>query len=76
MVSNGKTMGKLRMAIREKLLLAREAMAAIIVRMEDNPKLPSSNAVRNKGRFMTMFPINIKKTMKDKMERMDISSRL
>lgn len=75
-VSNGSTMGKLRMAISEKLLLAREAMAAIIVRTDANPKLPSSKAVRNKGILMTMFPIRSKKNTKDKTERMDISKRL
>ena len=75
-VSNGSTMGKLSMAMSEKLLLAREAIAAIMVRMDANPKLPNSNAVRNKRILTTIFPINSKNKPNDKTERMDISNRL
>ncbi len=46
---SGITTGKLKMAISAKLLLVREAMAAIMVRADANPKLPSNNALMNKG---------------------------
>ena len=75
-VSKGRTTGKLKIAIREKLLLALEAMAAIIVRMDDNPKLPSNNAVRNKEMLTTMLPIKSKNKPNDKTDRMDIINRL
>lgn len=52
-VSRGRTMGKLSIAIKEKLLLAREAMAAIIVRIDAKPKLPRNSEVRNKERLAT-----------------------
>ena len=75
-VNNGNTMGKLRMAIKEKLLLAREAIAAIIVSMDASPKLPMSNETRKSGRFMTRLPISNRKKLKERTDRMDISRRL
>jgi hypothetical protein len=75
-VSNGSMIGKLKIAIREKLLLALEAMAAIIVRIEASPKLPSIRAVRNNGILTTAFPINVRKRIKERPERIAIKSRL
>ena len=75
-VSNGRTMGKLKIAIREKLLLALEAMAAIMVSIEAKPKLPSIKEVRNKGILTTAFPIRVRKSTKEREERMAIKSRL
>ena len=75
-VSNGRTIGKLNIAIREKLLLALEAMAAIMVRIDASPKLPRIRAVRNNGTLTTAFPINVRKRIKERAERMAIKSRL
>ena len=75
-VSNGRTIGKLNIAIREKLLLALEAMAAIMVRIEASPKLPRIRAVRNNGTLTTAFPINVRKRTKERVERIAIKSKL
>jgi len=49
-VSNrGITIGKLKMAINAKLLLVREAIAAIMVKADAKPKLPKSNELINNG---------------------------
>ena len=49
-VSNrGITTGKLKIAINAKLLLVREAMAAIMVSADANPKLPNSSELINNG---------------------------
>jgi len=45
-INNGSTSGKLKTAIRVKLLSVREAMAETIVKMEAKPKLPKINAVK------------------------------
>ena len=75
-VSKGRTIGKLKIAIREKLLLALEAMAAIMVRIEASPKLPRISAVRNNGILTTAFPINVRKRIKERAERIAIKSKL
>ena len=75
-VNNGRTIGKLKIAIREKLLLALEAMAAIMVRIEDSPKLPRIRAVRNNGILTTAFPIKVRKRIKERAERIAIKSKL
>ena len=75
-VSKGRTMGKLRIAISEKLLLARDAMAAIMVSTEERPKLPSSNAVRKRVRLTTRFPIRSRNRRKERPERTVIRRRL
>jgi len=74
--SNGSTTGKLKIAIREKFWLAREAIAATIVRTDDNPRLPKSNARINNGIFTTMFPIKRIKKRKANNDRIAISKRL
>jgi hypothetical protein len=75
-VSKGSTIGKLRIAMSEKLLLALEAMAAIMVRIDASPKLPRINAVKNRGIFTTRLPINVRNKTNDKDDRMAIKSRL
>ena len=75
-VSNGSTIGKLNIAIREKLLLALEAMAAIMVRIDASPKLPRLSAMRNNGTLTTAFPIKVRKRIKERDERIAIKSRL
>ena len=75
-VSKGSTIGKLRIAISEKLLLALEAIAAIMVSIEERPKLPSTSDVRNNGILTTRFPISVRKRMNDREERIAMRSRL
>ena len=75
-VSKGSTIGKLRIAISEKLLLALEAMAAIMVSIEANPKLPKISAVRKSGILTTAFPIRVRKRIKERDERIAINNRL
>ena len=75
-ISNGKTIGKLRMAIREKLFEAREAIAAIIVRTEERPRLPRIRAVRNSKGFCIMFPISSTKNRSARTDKIAISKRL
>jgi len=75
-LSKGRIIGKLRIAMSEKLLLALEAMAATIVRMDVIPRLPSNKHIRNNGKSTTLLPIISMKKRKLKDERMTISSRL
>ena len=74
--SRGRMMGKLRTAIKEKLLLAREAMAATMVRMEESPKLPRIRARINNPVLTTWFPISSRNIPKDSRERIAIRRRL
>ena len=75
-IRSGRTIGKLRIAISEKLLLALEAMAAIMVSIEANPKLPKISAVRKSGILTTAFPIRVRKRIKERDERIAINNRL
>jgi hypothetical protein len=64
------------MAISEKLLLARDAIAATIVRIEAKPRLPRTSVMRKSGMLTTRFPIRRMKSMNDNTERMVIRRRL
>jgi len=75
-ISRGRIIGKLRIAIREKLFEAREAIAAIIVRIEDKPRLPSTRAETNNTGFTIILPINNIKTASARTDNMPISIRL
>ena len=57
-MSSGNNNGKLSMAINAELLLAREAIALTIVRMEDNPQLPRTMHIINNPMLLTRLPIN------------------
>ena len=72
----GRMTGKLRIAIREKLLLARDAIAATMVRMEDKPKLPRINVSRNSSILTTWFPISNRNIPKERSARIVNRSRL
>ena len=48
-ISKGIRIGKLKIAINVKLLLAFDAIAETIVNKEENPKLPNSKVSMNKG---------------------------
>ena len=74
--SRGSTIGKLKMAIKEKLWLAREAMAATMVSTDDNPRLPSSRVSKNRGTFTTWLPMSSRKNPNASAERMAIRKRL
>jgi hypothetical protein len=73
---SGRTTGKLKMAISEKLLLALEAMAATMVNTDARPKLPRTRMIIKRGTFTTGFPISKRKKIKENTERMVIKSRL
>ena len=75
-LSKGRIIGKLRIAMSEKLLLALEAMAATIVSTDVIPKLPSNKHVRNKGRSTTLLPIIRIKKKKLSDDKTIISSKL
>ena len=73
---NGSTIGKLRIAMREKLLLARDAIADTIVSVDASPRLPRIRAIRKRGTLTTRFPISKRKRPKEKPERIVIRRRL
>ena len=75
-LSRGRMIGKLRMAMSEKLLVALEAMAATIVRMDVIPRLPSNKQIRNNGRSTTLLPIINEKKRKLNDDKIIISSKL
>jgi len=75
-INRGKTMGKLRIAIREKLFEAREAIAAIIVSTEESPRLPRIRAVKNRAGFWIRFPISRTKKRRASSDNIAISIRL
>ena len=75
-INKGNTIGKLRIAIREKLFDAREAIAAIIVRTDESPRLPRNRAVINSPGFCIIFPISRTKNRRARMDKMAISKRL
>ena len=75
-INRGSTMGKLKMAISEKLFPALEAMAATMVSTEARPRLPSTSVIINKAMLITRFPINSTKKPNESVERMNIRIRL
>jgi len=75
-IKRGKTIGKLSMAISEKLFEAREAIAAIIVRTDDSPRLPRIRTVINRRGFWIILPIRRMKNKIASTDNMAISNRL
>ena len=49
-IRRGMIIGKLKMAIKVKLLPAFEAMAETIVNKEENPKLPIKRVIKKSGK--------------------------
>ena len=75
-IRRGKTIGKLSIAISEKLFEALEAMAAIMVRTDERPRLPRISAVKNSPGFWIIFPIRSTKKKSASTDKIDISTRL
>ena len=59
LIKRGTINGKLKIDIREKLLFVLEEMAAVSVRIDEKPELPSDKARRNKGILRTLLPMKI-----------------
>ena len=75
-ISRGNTIGKLRIAINEKLFEAREAIAAIMVSTDERPRLPRMSAIRNSPRFWIILPISKTKNSSASTDNIAISKRL
>ena len=75
-INNGMITGKLRIAIKDELLPAFDAIAEISVKANEKPTLPSSIDKKKIQKLTSGFPIKSVKNSKANIERTSISMRL
>lgn len=75
-IKSGKRRGKLRTAIKVILLSALEAMADVIVNIDEKPILPSKRDIINIKTSWIIFPINKLKKNKLILDNTTINNKL